>query len=125
MKYHQYLILSLFVLLFCACNTNKKELLIGEWEAVSFMQSDSLIDIDLSMVSLSINNDNTYCYHSNLLFVECGNYGLKKDLILLNDTLNAEASPKTIAYTFVHNDSLKLFMSNQSTDEILLFGRKK
>lgn len=120
-------VLPLFVLittLFIACNSNNKELMIGDWNAVSFIQEDSTYQIDLSRVQLSFDKLGNYCYSSNLKHEECGNYKLQKNFLLLTDTLNQGQDGKNLFFEFITEDSLLIKMKQSDLDQTLIFSRK-
>ena len=120
-------LLPLFVListLFIACNSNNKELMIGDWNAVSFIQEDSTYQIDLSRVQLSFDELGNYCYSSNLKHEECGHYKLQKNFLLLTDTLNQGQDVKNLFFEFITEDSLLIKMKQNDLDQTLIFSRK-
>ena len=120
-------VLPLFVListLFIACNSNNKELMIGDWNAVSFIQEDSTYQIDLSRVQLSFDELGNYCYSSNLKHEECGHYKLQKNFLLLTDTLNQGQDGKNLFFEFITEDSLLIKMKQSDLDQTLIFSRK-
>lgn len=120
-------VLPLFVLiftLFIACNSNNKELMIGDWNAVSFIQEDSTYQIDLSRVQLSFDELGNYCYSSNLKHEECGHYKLQKNFLVLTDTLNQGQDAKNLFFEFITEDSLLIKMKQNELDQTLMFSRK-
>ena len=120
-------VLPLLVLIsafFIACNSNNKELMIGNWNAVSFIQEDSTYQIDLSRVQLSFDELGNYCYSSNLKHDECGHYKLQKNFLLLSDTLNQGQTEKNLFFEFISEDSLLIKMKQNELDQTLIFSRK-
>jgi hypothetical protein len=121
---HRYSIFIGFILLLLtACNSNKKEMIIGDWQACAFTQEDSLIQIDLSQVRLSINPDGTYCYYSNLKHYECGTYILSKNILSLQDTILKNSTSYNLALNFIHKDSLQIRMTKDSVNQNLFFKK--
>ena len=98
--------------------------MIGNWNAVSFIQEDSTYQIDLSRVQLSFDELGNYCYSSNLKHDECGQYKLQKNLLLLSDTLNQGQTEKNLFFEFITEDSLLVKMKQNELDQTLIFFRK-
>ena len=114
----------LSIILLYACNSDNKELMVGSWDAVSFIQEDSTYQIDLSKVKLSFDAQGNYCYQSNLLHEECGHFKVQKEYLSLKDTTREETSSKNLAFEFIDEDSLKLNMMNENLSQILIFKRR-
>jgi len=110
--------------LFIACNSNNKEQMIGNWNAVSFIHEDSTFQIDLSSVQLSFDELDNYCYSSNLKHEECGHYKLQKNFLLLSDTINQGQTEKNLFFEFISEDSLLIKMKQNELDQTLIFSRE-
>ena len=110
--------------LFIACNSNNKEQMIGNWNAVSFIQEDSTFQIDLSSVQLSFDELDNYCYSSNLKHEECGHYKLQKNFLLLSDTINQGQTEKNLFFEFISEDYLLIKMKQNELDQTLIFSRE-
>ena len=123
MKHRYSVFIGFILLLLTACNSNKKEMIIGDWKAYAFSQEDSLIQIDLSQVGLSINPDGTYCYYSNLNHYECGNYILSKNILKLQDTILENSTSYNLAFHFIHKDSLQIKMTKDGMNQNLFFKK--
>ena len=98
--------------------------MIGDWNAVSFIQEDSTYQIDLSRVQLSFDELGNYCYFSNLKHEECGHYKLQKNFLILTDTLNQGQDEKNLFFEFIAEDSLLIKMKQNDLDQTLIFSRK-
>ena len=124
MNIKTYLIALTILSIFSSCNSNKKELIIGDWNAVSFVQEDSTYQFDLSRVKLSFDEHGNYCYQSNLKHNECGQYKIHKEYLILSDTLNTNSATKNLIFEFLSEDSLNIKMNQDSLDQKLLFTKE-
>ena len=109
--------------LLVSCTNNVSEKLQGNWQAVKYIQQDSLIDIDLKKVQLQFDQNGHYCFSSNLTHEECGTYTTHKNILNLQDTISPNSPNKKIAIDFIDKDSLNIKMKEGEQIQYLHFTR--
>ena len=110
------------VFLSISCKKNYKENIKGEWKASRYVENDSIQEIDLSRIVLSIGSDGRYDYKGNLKQNESGRYSLEKQFLKL--TPEGAINSKYLKILFLNADSLALKMEDKERLQRLEFRKK-
>ena len=117
-----FLFLLMVVFLSISCKKNYKENIKGEWKASRYVENDSIKEIDLSRIVLSIGSDGRYDYKGNLKQNESWMYSLEKQFLKL--TPEGVSNSKYLKILFLNTDSLALKMEDKERLQRLEFRKK-
>ena len=111
------------VSLLSACQSISKEDLYGVWQAVDLTEEGTPLDVNLSEISLSF-DEQEYEFNSTLNYREAGSYYLQASLLVTKDTLKVNGVEKGIEISKVYKDSLFLRMNEEGKERRLVLVRK-
>ena len=112
-----------FLSLLSACQSISKEDLYGVWQAVDLTEEGTPLDVNLSEISLSF-DEQEYEFNSTLNYREAGSYYLQASLLVTKDTLQVNGVEKGIEISKLYKDSLFLRMNEDGKERRLVLVRQ-
>ena len=120
-------------ILFCsllaitACTDNSAETiqqLKGKWNAITLVESDSIINNDPKSIAFTFHNDKEYSYQGGPTYQESGNYRIKGSIFYSTDTLAAQRIEKAVKIAQLTKDSLTLEMNDGGIKKELILVKE-
>ncbi|MBK8196121.1 MAG: hypothetical protein IPK76_24080 [Lewinellaceae bacterium] len=115
-------IAPVLLLLCTSCNVDT-QLLSGTWKAVSFYQNGKTVQVPLDSVELSFAENGQYSFRSVGFYKEEGPYRASGKYLFLTDMTAKPPREHTLSVLFLSNDSLKIGMKKDTSEQVLFFQR--
>lgn len=123
MRIPAFLVIFAFVLTFMACKSEKERAIIGKWQADSLVECDEIVPIVSSLVNIEFTSNGNYAFNSTLNIHEEGTYKIKKNYLILQNSLIDKALEKTVLITKLTADTLVLEMNFKGKEQWLTFAK--
>ena len=117
------------LLLLSACSMGPdRDLLIGKWQVVDFMQVDDasqpVDSVHLEEVQFEFLANGRYAYQATLNYKEAGTYRIERQLLYTKDTLDAASVEKAVKIALLTPDSLHFLMNSKGSQQLLKLTRQ-
>lgn len=122
----RFIVFLLLLLLSSSCiNRAKREMLAGQWQALSIQEEGRPLKVDLKDIRFSFDSKKHYSFHSTLNYREAGFYAIRRQYLLTEDTLNPKSLEKAVEIVRLTPDTLELKMMDGGKERNLLMVKEK
>ncbi len=91
----------------------------GNWKAIAIIEEDSTLQIDISTVRFSFDQNGRYNYNGNLNYREAGTYYVEQQYLYTTDTTRNATETKAVELHFLSPDSLFIKMKDNDKNREL------
>lgn len=109
----------ILALITTACGPTPEEMLRGNWKAIAIIEEDSTLQIDISTVRFSFDQNGRYNYNGNLNYREAGTYYVEQQYLYTTDTTRNATETKAVELHFLSPDSLFIKMKDNDKNREL------
>lgn len=118
-------ITGLICVMLFSCSAPKKDMLVGDWQAVDLVEAGMPVEADIEVVQFHFDKNNQYQYHGTLNYEEAGTYYVESSYLFTTDTLNRATTEKAVEITQLTEDSLFIKMNDGGKERIMKLVKVK
>jgi hypothetical protein len=108
-----------FACVWTACGPSPEEMLNGSWKAIAVEEEDSILQVDISTVGFTFNDQGRYTYSGNLNYHEAGAYYIEQQYLYTTDTTKPASTTKAVEIQFITPDSLSIKMKDNGKTRVM------
>lgn len=108
-----------FACIWAACGPTPEEMLNGSWKAIAVEEEDSILQVDISTVGFTFNDQGRYAYSGNLNYHEAGAYYVEQQYLYTTDTTKSTPATKAVEIHFITPDSLSIKMKDNGKTRMM------
>jgi hypothetical protein len=120
----QYLFFGITLFFIAGCAIDDQTLA-GTWKATAFYENGNTANTAIDSVLLVINPNMRYEFHSQGFYKEAGRWKTSINYLFFTDTTSQPPQERMLKVLYQSNDSLKLRMESNGSEQVLFLGRVK
>ena len=120
----RFLIVSFVLISLISCENKFAQDILGTWQCIDVSEEGNSLDLDVSVINFSFDENRGYTYQGTLAYKEAGSYRLVGDKLYTTDTVDVNAVEKVVKITLLEGDSMKFKMNDGGKERIMSLVRK-